>query len=584
VNTVIGTYGGWLDCSQCGNCIEVCPTGTLLDGVYRHETRPWELDQTISTDPYSSDGMQLSIGSRGGEVHRIVARDRYVNGLNGEFLDVKARFGHGFVNHAERIKTPLIRYAKGGRLVPATWDDAIKHVAGKFSEYSGSAGVIASPRLTNEAVFTLRRFAQEALKTDNFAVSDRYDQAAFFDNLSVPLSTHKEIRNAGTIVLIGGEPEEEQTFTAKQIRQAVRNGGARFVVVNDTPIRLNAQAQQFIHINEGSYDAFVLALTGSADNALLAKAGIEASQIETLLRTIGESQGDIVIIVGGDLSLEAQAVLAGSAGSFASDARRVLLHPLPPYNNSVGAHDMTAGRKSVEEVARGSRALLVGGGLQDAEALRNAEFVVVQELFQTASTEFADVVLPAASFAEVDGTYTNNTGFVQRVRKAIEPVHQAKPDWMITSLIAREMGVELLYDLSASSVFRSIADSVPAYEGLRYPMLKDESRPAQARHALGVNADISAMRDAMLKRVEAMPENGDKNFNVPKVGHKLHRLTVMTSKTEQFHLLAHGNPKPENLLVSPLVQFHLDGSPKEEGLAEAAAVTVSDRAAIGVNK
>ncbi|HEX3101567.1 MAG TPA: 2Fe-2S iron-sulfur cluster-binding protein, partial [Pyrinomonadaceae bacterium] len=54
-NTVIGTYGGWLGCSQCGNCIEVCPTGTLLDGVYRHETRPWELDQTVSTDAYSSD-------------------------------------------------------------------------------------------------------------------------------------------------------------------------------------------------------------------------------------------------------------------------------------------------------------------------------------------------------------------------------------------------------------------------------------------------------------------------------------------------------------------------------------------------
>ncbi|HBR57810.1 MAG TPA: NADH-quinone oxidoreductase, partial [Blastocatellia bacterium] len=94
VNTVIGTYGGWLNCSQCGNCIEVCPTGTLLDGVYRHATRPWELDQTITTDAYGSDGMQLSIGSRGGEVHRIVARDRYVNGLNGEFLDVRARFAH----------------------------------------------------------------------------------------------------------------------------------------------------------------------------------------------------------------------------------------------------------------------------------------------------------------------------------------------------------------------------------------------------------------------------------------------------------------------------------------------------------
>ncbi|HMS10577.1 MAG TPA: 2Fe-2S iron-sulfur cluster-binding protein, partial [Pyrinomonadaceae bacterium] len=102
VNTVIGTYGGWLNCSQCGNCIEVCPTGTLLDGVYRHATRPWELDQTITTDVYGSDGMQLSIGSRAGEVHRVVARDRYVNGLNGEFLDVKARFAHEFINHPDR--------------------------------------------------------------------------------------------------------------------------------------------------------------------------------------------------------------------------------------------------------------------------------------------------------------------------------------------------------------------------------------------------------------------------------------------------------------------------------------------------
>ena len=67
----------------------------------------------------SSDGMQISIGARAGEVHRVVARDRYVNGLNGEFLDVKARFAHGFINHADRIKTPLIRYKKGGKALLA---------------------------------------------------------------------------------------------------------------------------------------------------------------------------------------------------------------------------------------------------------------------------------------------------------------------------------------------------------------------------------------------------------------------------------------------------------------------------------
>ena len=399
VNTVIGTYGGWLNCSQCGNCIEVCPTGTLLDGVYRHETRPWELEQTITTDVYGSDGMQLSIGSRGGEVHRIVARDRYVNGLNGEFLDVKARFAHGFINHPDRIKTPMIRYAKGGKLIPATWDAAIKFAADKLKEHGKSVGVIASPRLTNEAVFTLKRFAAEAAGTDNIAVSDVQDLAPVFDNLSVPLCTHKEIRYAKTIVLIGGEPEEEQSYTAKQIRQAVRNGGAKFICVNDTPINLSRRATQFVHVNAGSVDAFALALADSANDKFAAgKLGIDAGEIEAVRKTINETEGDVIIMFGGELSPEAQAAIAASAAGFAADNRRVTLHPLPKYNNSVGAHDMTPGRKSVDDVVKNSKALLIGGSLQDASIFEGKDFVVVQELFQTETTAFRRCRVPGGEF------------------------------------------------------------------------------------------------------------------------------------------------------------------------------------------
>ena len=581
VNTVIGTYGGWLGCSQCGNCIEVCPTGTLLDGVYRHETRPWELDQTITTDTYSSDGMQLSIGSRGGLVHRIVARDRYVDGLNGEFLDVKARFAHEFVNHEDRIKTPLIRYKKGGKLIPATWDQAIHYVTEKFTESTDAIGVIASARLTNEAVFTLKRFATEVSGSNNFAVSDRYDLSAFFDNLSAPLATHQEIRKAKTLILIGGEPEEEQTFTAKQMRQAVRNDKANLIIVNDTPIRLKQNATQFIHINQNSYDAFVLALVDSANDAANAKKlGVEAKELADFRQTLSATEGDIVVMFGGDLSAEAQAILANSADVFAGEKSRVLFHPLPPYNNSVGANDMMQGKKPLREVLQNSNALLIGGSLQneeDAQLLDGKDFVVVQELFETATTDYADVVLPAASFAEMDGTYTNNTGFVQRVRQAIEPVNQAKPDWTITSLIARAMGVDFGYNFSAPMVFRAIADAVAAYAGLRYPALKDESNPARVKHAIAAKKDLSKETDALKSNVENLSDEPNKIPLTPFVGHKLHRLTTMTSKTKQFHLLAHGNPKPENLLVSPLVQFNLDGTPKAEGMAEAASVGFLDR-------
>jgi NADH-quinone oxidoreductase subunit G len=583
-NTVIGTYGGWLNCSECGNCIEVCPTGTLLDGTYRHETRPWELDQIITTDVYGSDGMQLSIGARLGLVHRIVARDRYVNGFNGEFLDVKARFGHGFINHADRIKTPLIRYKKGGKLIPSTWDEAIRVIAEKFKEAGNNVGVVASCRLTNESIFTLKRFATDVVKTDNYAVSDRYDLAPFFDNLSAALCTPNEIRYAKTILLIGGEPEEEQTYTAKQMRQAVRNGGAKLIIVNDTPIRLAAQATQFLHVNPNSYDAFALAFAESATAETAAKLGIEAADFDEMLKTIGETTGDFIIMFGKELSPEAQAILANAAGNFASAARRVLLHPLPMYNNSVGANDMMQGKKSLPEVLNNSKALLIGGSLQDSGVLAGKDFVVVQEMFETETTAFADVILPAASFAESDGTFTNNAGYVQRVRQAIAPVHQSKPDWMITSLIAKQLGVDFGYNSAATVIFKTIADSIPAYAGLRYPDLKDESRPVQVKHAISDKKDLSKEIEALRANVENLPDEAEKNTVTPRVGHKLHRVTTLTGKTPQFHLLASGNPKPQNLLLSPLKQFNFDGTPKMEEMAEAASVSVADRVNINRDK
>ncbi len=559
VNTVIGTYGGWLNCSQCGNCVEVCPTGTLLDAVYRHETRPWELERTTSTDVYSSDGMQLSIGSRGGKVHRIVARDRYVNGLNGEFLDVKARFGHEFINHPDRIKTPLIRYKKGGKAIPATWDDAISFVADKLKD-AKNVGVVASARLTNESIFTLKRLAKEALNSDNYAVSDAYDLAPFFDNLSAPLCTHKEIRHAKTILLIGGEPEEEQTYTAKQMRQAVRNGGAKLIIVNDTPINLTKSATQFVHVNKGSYEAFVLALIDKKNDKVSAKKlGVDKAELEKVRETIAATEGDFIIMFGGDLSAEVQAVLANSADKFASDKCKVLYHPLPLYNNSVGANDVMQGKKSLGEVLKESKSLIIGGSLPDANALEGKDFVVAFELFETETTDQADVILPAASFAEVDGTYTNNAGNVQRVRKAIDFVNQSKPDWMIATLIANELGVHFGSYFSITNIFKEIADSVPAYEGLRYPALKDESKPVQAKYAIHSAKDLSNEIKTLTQRVEALADETNKNNETPRVGHKLHRLTTLTSKTPQFHLLANGNPKPENLHVSPLKQFETDG-------------------------
>ena len=249
---------------------------------------------------------------------------------------------------------------------------------------------------------------------------------------------------------------------------------------------------------------------------------------------------------GAELSDEALAVVAQLPSVFAGEDRRLLLHPLPLFNNSVGAHDMMDTDKSLIDLLDGAgesiRAMYLAGSFlpahlrQPEAALGKLDLFIVQELFETDTTRFADVVFPAASFAEVDGTFTNNDGFVQRVRKSIEPVHQSKADWMITAQLAKELGVDFGFEMSASAVFREISERVPAYVNLRYPLLKDESKPVQVKHAIAPQRDLSNEIDAIRNAVEKMDES------------------------VEFHLLAAGNPKPQTFRISPLYQITVDES------------------------
>jgi NADH dehydrogenase/NADH:ubiquinone oxidoreductase subunit G len=276
---------------------------------------------------------------------------------------------------------------------------------------------------------------------------------------------------------------------------------------------------------------------------------------------------------GGELGESAQAVVAQLGSVLRKEGTRVLLHPLPLFNNSVGAHDMKMMDASVSPTqildAAGTdiKALYVAGGFLPEhldgreEALSKLDFLVVQELFQNATTEHADVVLPAASYAEVDGTFTNNDGFVQRVRQSIAPLNQSKADWMITAQLAAELGLDFGYEMSASAVFREIGEKVPAYSGMRYPLLKDETNPIQAKHSVSVH-DVSSKVADLQQRVEVLPDTGDKLTASIKVGHELFKIGTLTDKVPQFHLLASGNPRPETTRVSPLYQITVDGSLK----------------------
>ena len=106
-------------------------------------------------------------------------------------------------------------------------------------------------------------------------------------------------------------------------------------------------------------------------------------------------------------------------------------------------------------------------------ALESVDFLVVQDIFLTETAEFADVVLPAASFAEKDGTFSNTERRVQRVRKAIEPVGNAKADWQILMEIMNKAGYNKIY-LDTSEIMDEIASVTPSYGGITYERIEDE--------------------------------------------------------------------------------------------------------------
>lgn len=108
------------------------------------------------------------------------------------------------------------------------------------------------------------------------------------------------------------------------------------------------------------------------------------------------------------------------------------------------------------------------------EALKEIEFLVCQDIFLTETAKFAHVVLPATSFAEKDGTNTNTERRVQRVRPAIEPVGDSKPDWWIVCEIAKRMGAKGFDFADAEEIMAEIASVTPSYGGMTYERLEGD--------------------------------------------------------------------------------------------------------------
>jgi NADH-quinone oxidoreductase subunit G len=451
VSEIAPNKGDHLECDECGMCIDICPVGALTSGIYRYHTRPWEMDHVGTICTHCSNGCKTTLGVRNDEIIRGNNRDR--SGINGEFLCIKGRYAFDFYNHPERLLAPLVRVQ--GKLEEASWSKAIETVAAKFNEVRGrhgKFGVIGSNHTTNEENYYLQKFARKVLGTGNIDHRRTGDVPALLDALSGKsgkLATTADLYEKKAVLVIGADLALEQPFLSFQIRANYRHHQARVYVVTAGPVREDKYAAASLRVAPGG----------------------ELDRVESLRDRL-KAEPELVIVFGDAVKGDGVRRLVDFGESLGIPVQYVCL---VDDSNSRGAVDMgllpDAGALALPEmVAAEDLDVLWVVGENPLPDSRGAvtrfagRFVVVQDLFMTESAHIADVVFPAASAYEKNGTVTNVCGEVQRLRKAVGAMG-AKPDLEIMGLLAREMGVAAeLGPWIPDTVFAEIRKNVRGYD------------------------------------------------------------------------------------------------------------------------
>jgi len=468
-----------------GNVVQICPVGALTAKPYRFKARPWDLEEVESTYP-NPMGDRIVIQSSRDQVLRLQGLDS--EEVNWGWLSDKDRFSFEAFQSEYRLENPLVRGGglnkadkDGTALVAATWASALSMTTETLKKTDPNRiAFLGGSRMTNESQYAWAKLAKGIIGTDHVS-ADLGDELPPHVLLGLPRATISEIcQPNNTVLLLTSDLKEEHGTLYIRLRHAAKTAGVNLIELSPTGTGLSNIAAASLHPLPGEVGSVVDALvTGDIP---LEVGGISGEKISAAREYLTDS--NVFVIVGRSSVGESTVPIIEAISSLQGleDCRFL---PLVRRGNTMGALDMgmspglLPGRNTLStgssifsdiwpnlpsEVGADTKQILrnAADGQVDIlfllgadpitdfpdpdlakAALKNAGTVIAVDLFVTPSVYESDVVLPAASFLEMNGSHTNIEGRISPIRQKVTPPGTARPDWMIASEIAHRLGSDL---------------------------------------------------------------------------------------------------------------------------------------------
>ncbi|MBA2607745.1 MAG: NADH-quinone oxidoreductase subunit NuoG [Actinobacteria bacterium] len=484
-----------------GNTVQLCPVGALTSKPYRFAARPWDLESAESTCTTCSVGCRIAVQSSGTEVTRYLGLDS--DPVNHGWLCDKGRFAYESINNTDaRVTAPMVR--KHGELVEVSWGEALAAAAKGIKDAldrhgPSSVGIIGGARLTNEDAFAWAKLAKDVIGTNN--VDCQLDDGLPAEIvLGLPKATIDEACAAPVVVLLAPDLKQELPVLFLRLRDSVTKGTTKLIELTPASTAFTPFAATSLMYRPGEAAAVAAALV---DDAPAADIGPVSAASITAARQALKTPG-VVVILGRPSTAEAanfvaDAALVLNAGltgvKFLSALRRANVHGalgagLAPTGDGLDTGAM------LRAASNGKLAALVLLGSDPAtdvpdaslaqRGLAGAGFTIAVEAAVSPSSSRADVILPAATFAERNGSTTNIEGRVTRVSQKVPSPGVAWEDWMIAAELAGalggDLGFETVEDVAAAA---GLSSDVAAGDGTVVA-----PPTAFSARSLAANADI----------------------------------------------------------------------------------------------